>query len=163
MYKVSRSSRRLTFCSLILVSCLPALSGCCGVEQQGRCGMPDLCDPVVLYDPLPEDKCVPAKGVDCGHYGFRRTSWRVFAPQDAQCCGCIPGYLPTPIPSEQLNSEQLGSEQFGAAGLVEDPDPSGTVSSVSNRSTSIGPPSYARESVNLVAESNENVVVRGSR
>lgn len=65
------------------------LAVACGCRQHGpvgRCGLPELCDPVVLEDPLPNDCCVPMKGVNPTHFGYSRPQWRVLGDRNAICC-----------------------------------------------------------------------------
>ena len=67
------------------VVCVSALVGC--GTPQGRCGIEDLCGPVIAEDPFPKDRCVPPKGVDRGNFGYVRPQWRVLEAPDAICCG----------------------------------------------------------------------------
>lgn len=71
---------------LVIIISQAVLSGCKSRAPQGRCGLPDLCSPTVMYDPFPSDQNVPPKGVDMGHYGYSRPQWRVLTSRDQFCC-----------------------------------------------------------------------------
>jgi hypothetical protein len=146
----------------IAVAGAMGLSGCClNPEPEGRCGIADICDPVVMPDPLPYDKCVPPKGVDCGHYGYVRTSWRVLNPRDPDCClmespcmETIPQVMPEPIPAGAekvdfqaiLKDDERESDSKDALAIAPMTTPVGEHSEVANA------PSYIRESVDVVRQ-----------
>jgi len=121
---------------LILPAC------CCGPEEDGRCGMPGICDPVVMHDPLAADRCVPPKGVDTGHYGYVRTSWRVLSPRDPDCCeGMIPGCHEELVPefeSVPLDSPVPAPVEDTESGLIDQ-------RAASNAKSAANLPSYLRE------------------
>jgi hypothetical protein len=88
--------------ALLAGSATLAAVGCS--TPPGRCGIPDLCDPVVMADPFPKDQCVPPKGVNPGHSGFTPTQWRVIEQRPSICCSP----MMVPLPPEGIrNIEEL--------------------------------------------------------
>ena len=151
------STRRVLLVPL-LASTAIAIAGCCA-KPEGRCGIADMCDPVVMADPFPNDQCVPPKGVDCGHYGYVRTSWRVLHPQDPNCClmespcmETIPQVMAEPIPAGAekvdfqaiLDADEAGANDLLAIAPVKTP--------VAEVSETADTPSYIRESVDVVRQ-----------
>lgn len=157
--KRSSLSRGLALLPLVVAGSI-TLSGCClKPEPTGRCGIPDMCDPVVMPDPLPYDKCVPPKGVDCGHYGYVRTSWRVLNPRDPDCClmespcmETIPQVMPEPIPAgaEKVDFQAILGE--GDTKPKESLAIADVQAPVSESSETTDAPSYIRESVDVVRQ-----------
>jgi hypothetical protein len=71
-----------------------------------------------MPDPFPDDRCVPPKGVDCGHYGYVRTSWRVLIPKEPDCClDAVPCCEPIPAGTENVDFHAILEETDGAESL----------------------------------------------
>ncbi len=127
----------------LLASVAIVVSGCC-TKPEGRCGIADMCDPVVMADPFPNDQCVPPKGVDCGHYGYVRTTWRVLNPREPNCCTMEPPCCePIPVGAESIDFQAIlnAPEQTDSLAIA----PVETDSSASDAS-------YIRESFDVVRE-----------
>lgn len=101
-----------------VVVCILALCSVGCKTDQSRCGLNDLCHPVVGQDPFPDDVCVPPKGVDPLHFGYTAPRWSVIQPRQSSCCSTE--FLPF--------AQKDGIPEVGAVTWPEDelPEPIGS-------------------------------------